>query len=57
MVSKHSLTHIVSANLCFLADIARLVPRLEIGDPDAVGYGVGHGAKVKDDPDAQYLDE
>lgn len=40
-----------------LADIARLVTRVEIGDPDAIGYGSGGGAKVPDDLDAEYLDE
>lgn len=39
------------------ADIVRLAPRVEIGDPDEIGYGNGGGAKVKDDPDAEYLDE
>lgn len=41
----------------FLAVTAQLVSREEIGDPDAVGYGNGAGAKVPDDPDAEYLDE
>lgn len=41
----------------FLAENAWLVPRVEIGDPDAIGYGNGGGAKVPDDPDAVYLDE
>ncbi len=40
-----------------LADIAWLVPRVEIGDPDANGYGNGGGASVPDDLDAEYLDE
>ena len=40
-----------------LADIGRLIPRVEIGDPDDIGYGNGGGAKVPDDVDAQYLDE
>ena len=31
--------------------------RVEIGDPDDIGYGNGGGAKVPDDLDAQYLDE
>ena len=40
-----------------LAVITRLVSSEEIGDPDAVGYRNGAGAKVLDDPDAEYLDE
>ena len=31
--------------------------RFEVGDPDAIGYGDGGGARVNDDPDAKYLDE